>query len=397
MRPLPLSRGGILALGLALGAGPGAPLAAQQFADVEAAVQQAIQDQVFPGAVVVIGRRDTVLFAKGFGHFTWAPTSPVPSPDSTLWDLASLTKVVATASIAMALVDRGQLDLDAPVANHLPRFVGEDRERVTVRMLLNHTSGLPAFAPLYQDAETREQAVEHLWQVPLRRPPGQSPDYSDLNAILLGLVVERITGVALDQLARQEVFDPLGMEQTLYAPGASLRPRIVPSMSDDQGPLAGRPSDPNAFALGGVAGHAGVFGTGADLARFAQAWLREGLLSEGRRWVLALTLRQFLQRSPSASTRALGWDTPVRDPFLKTTTSFGSMASPSTYGHTGWSGTSLWIDPAGDLFVVLLTNRSFDPKVRRSLIAIRDVRHSVADAARTSVLALCASATTVRC
>lgn len=374
-----------------------APLGARQFDDVEAAVLRAIKDQVFPGAVVVIGRRDTVLYARGFGHFTWSATSPVPTPDSTLWDLASLTKVVATASIAMALVDRGQLDLDTPVANHLPRFVGDGRERVTIRMLLDHTSGLPAFAPLYQGAETREQAIEHLWLVPLRRPPGRSPDYSDLNAILLGLVVERITGVPLDQLARQEVFDPLGMEQTLFAPGASLRPRIVPSMSDEQGPLAGRPSDPNAFALGGVAGHAGVFGTGSDLGRFAQAWLREGRLAGGQQWVSALTLRQFLQRSPATSTRALGWDTPAMNPILRTTTSFGSMASAATYGHTGWSGTSLWIDPAGDLFVVLLTNRSFDPKVRQSLVAIRDVRHGVADAARTSVLALCATAQAVRC
>ena len=392
-RLLPTGFGDALTFGLALAP----PLAARQFADLEAAVEVAIKDKVFPGAVVVVGRRDTVLFAKGFGHFTWSPASATPSPDSTLWDLASLTKVVATASIAMALVDRGQLDLDAAVSNHLPRFVGEGRERVTIRMLLDHTSGLPAFAPLYQDAETREQAIEHLWLVPLRRPPGSSADYSDLNAILLGLVVERITGVPLDQLARQEVFDPLGMEQTLFAPGASLRSRIVPSMSDDQGPLAGRPSDPNAFALGGVAGHAGVFGTGSDLARFAQAWLREGRLPDGQRWVSTLTLRQFLQRGSTTSTRVLGWDTPARDPFLRTTTSFGSMFSPTTYGHTGWSGTSLWLDPTNDLFVVILTNRSFDPQIRSSLIAIRDARHSISDAARTSVLALCGSASTVRC
>jgi len=391
------ARAALLGLGVAAAVALPAPAAARQFADVDAAVRLAIKDQVFPGAVVVIGRRDTILYAKGFGHFTWSATSPVPSPDSTLWDIASLTKVVATASIAMALVDRGQLDLDAPVANFLPRFVGDGRERVSVRMLLDHTSGLPAFAPLYKDADTREQAIEHLWAVPLRQPPGRSPDYSDLNAILLGLIVERVTGVPLDQLARQEVFDPLGMEQTLFAPGAVLRPRIVPSMSDDQGPIAGRPSDPNAFALGGVAGHAGVFGTGSDLARFAQAWLREGRLADGQRWVSALTLRQFLQRSSATSTRTLGWDTPARNPFLKTTTSFGSMSSPVTYGHTGWSGTSLWLDPAGDLFVVILTNRSFDPQARQSLIAIRDVRHRVSDAARTSVLALCAMANTVRC
>jgi CubicO group peptidase (beta-lactamase class C family) len=264
-------------------------------------------------------------------------------------------------------------------------------------MLLDHTSGLPAFAPLYKDAETREQAIEHLWEVSLRRTPGRSPDYSDLNAILLGLIVERIAGVPLDQLARQEVFDPLGMHQTLFAPGANLRPTIAPSMSDDQGPLAGRPSDPNAFALGGVAGHAGVFGTGRVLARFAQAWLREGQLADGRQWVSALTLRQFLVLSSPTSTRMLGWDTPARNPFLRTTTSFGSMPSPTTYGHTGWSGTSLWLDPTNDLFMILLTNRSFDPQVRQSLGAIRDARHHISDAARRSAGARCAGAGSVRC
>ncbi len=372
------------------------PLAARQYPEVELAVEAAIRGGVFPGAVVVIGRRDSILYARGFGRFTWEPASPVPSPDSTLWDLASLTKVVATASIAMTLADRGQLDLDAPVTRFLPRFTGGGRERVTVRMLLDHTSGLPAFAPLYQDAETREAAIERLWAVELRRLAGQSPEYSDLNAILLGLVLEKVAGVSLAHLAHREVFEPLGMTQTLYAPGEALRERIAPSIGDAKGPLPGVPSDPNALALDGVAGHAGVFGTAMDLARFAQAWLREGELENGRRWVSAMTLRQFLVRSSPTGTRALGWDTPVRTP-LERTTSFGALAGFGTYGHTGWSGTSLWFDPASDLFLVLLSNRSYLPRARNSLIAIRDVRHQVSDAARSSVMAQCRVAVVVRC
>lgn len=370
---------------------------ARQYAAVEAAVREGIRQGVFPGAVVVIGRRDTVLYARGFGHFTWAASSPVPSVDSTLWDLASLTKVVATASVAMRLADRGQLDLDTPVTRLLPRFTGNGREAVTLRMLLDHTSGLPAFAPLYRDAETRAAAIERLWEVPLRRAPGRSPDYSDLNAILLALAMEVITAQSFDELARQEVFDPLGMTQTLFAPPASLRGRIAPSMRDEQGPIAGRPSDPNAFALGGIAGHAGVFGTAADLARFAQAWLRRGSLPGGTTWVAARTMGQFLERGVQSGTRMLGWDTPRDFVLRNTTTSFGSLASPLTYGHTGWSGTSLWIDPEADLFMILLTNRSYDPRARNSLVAIRDVRHAVSDAARTSVVAVCRMAVEVRC
>jgi CubicO group peptidase (beta-lactamase class C family) len=370
---------------------------ARQYADVAAAVQAGIREGVFPGAVVVIGRRDTVLYARGFGRFTWAASSPAPSVDSTLWDLASLTKVVATASAAMRLADRGQFDLDAPVSRFLPRFVGDGRERVTLRMLLDHTSGLPAFAPLYRDADTREDAIARLWEVPLRREPGRTPDYSDLNAILLALALEVITGQPFDELVRQEVFEPLGMTETLFAPPASLRRRIAPSMRDTRGPIAGRPSDPNAFAMGGIAGHAGVFGTAADLARFAQAWLRQGRLGGDATWVSTPTLNQFLIRGASTGSRLLGWDTPRAIVPRNTTTSFGALASAMTYGHTGWSGTSMWIDPDADLFLILLTNRSYDPRARNSLVAIRDVRHRVSDAARTSVLALCRVAATVQC
>jgi len=371
-------------------------LPARQYAEVSAAVQAGIRAGVFPGAVVVIGRRDSILFARGFGRFTWSARSPAPSPDSTLWDLASLTKVVATASTAMTLADRGQLDLDARVGRYLPRFTGGGRDGITLRMLLDHTSGLPAFAPLYQNARTREDAIERLWAVQPRRTPGLQAEYSDLNAILLALVLEQAGGIPFDQLVRQEVFEPLGMRQTLFAPGADLRPRISPSLRDARGPIAGWPSDPNAMALGGIAGHAGVFGTAMDLARFAQAWLRRGQLADGRTWVRAETVARFLGRSPNAGTRVLGWDTP-QDGLRNRTSSFGSLAVAGTYGHTGWTGTSLWIDPASDLFLVLLTNRSFDPRVRESLVAIRDVRHQVSDAVRGSVLAQCRVAVPVRC
>ena len=351
-------------------------------------MEEGIKLGVYPGAVVMIGRSDTVLYARGFGHFTWSRNSPVPDPETTLWDLASLTKVVATTSAAMRLVDRGGLYLETPVKVYLPQFSGGGKDRVTLRMLLDHTSGLPSSAPLYRGAADRDAAIANLWKVELRRPPGARSEYSDLNAILLGLVLERVAKVSFPDVIQQEVLDPLIMRRTFFAPPASVRRDIAPSLSDRQGPIAGRVSDPNAFAMGGIAGHAGLFSTGGDLARFAQAWLRGGALRQGARWVTSATMGEFLTRSSRSDTRALGWDSPSL-PSGNAMTSFGSLANVDTFGHTGWSGTSIWIDPVSDLFVVLLTNRSYQPKVRQSLTAIRDVRHAVSDAARESFLAQC--------
>ncbi|MGI8818592.1 MAG: serine hydrolase domain-containing protein, partial [Gemmatimonadales bacterium] len=176
---------GVFLTALALGA----PLRAQSLAEVDAIVRQGIRQMVYPGAVVVIGRRDSVLYARGYGHFTWSPSSPVPSPDSTLWDIASITKVMGTTSAAMRLVDTRRLSLDAPVRQYLPQFAGGPKDRVTVRMLLDHTSGLRSYVPFFKQARTRDAAKALLYAEPLVRQPGNSAVYSDLNAILMGLVL----------------------------------------------------------------------------------------------------------------------------------------------------------------------------------------------------------------
>ncbi len=347
-----------------------------RFGPLAAVVQKGIARGVYPGAVVVIGRRDTVLFEKGYGHLTWARTSAVPSAETTRWDLASLTKVVATMSSALVLVDRGRLDLDAPVARYLPRFTGDGRERVTVRMLLNHTSGLRAYLPLYRLAADREGALDLLFHEPLLRAPGGSSEYSDLNAILLGLVVEAIAGARLDSVAAREVFSRLGMSATVFAPALPRGASLAPSRSIDGRPAPGRVDDANAVLLGGVAGHAGLFSTGADLARFAQTWLSEGS-APGGPWVAASMMRQFVQPSDHSGTRALGWDTPDRRGAKPSV--YGTRAGPRTYGHTGWTGTMLWVDPVRDLFMVFLTNRSLDPRARRSITALRKLRTELSD------------------
>ena len=200
------------ALAMTLGV---SPARGQSFAEIDSAVQDGIRKGIYPGAVVVIGRRDSVMYARGYGHFTWDPASPTPTPDSTLWDVASITKIVSATSIAMRLVDRGKLDLDAPLRRYLPRFSGGLKNSVTVRMLLDHTSGLKSYVPFYVKARgSRARAVDLLYAQPLVRTPGDSAEYSDLNALFLGLIEEKVGGLPLDELAKREVFTPLGLTQT---------------------------------------------------------------------------------------------------------------------------------------------------------------------------------------
>jgi CubicO group peptidase (beta-lactamase class C family) len=318
------------------------------------------------------------MYARGYGHFTWNPKSPVPTPDSTYWDIASITKVLGTASAVMRLVDAGQLDLDAPVRRYLPRFSGGLRDQVTVRMLLDHTSGLRSYAPLFKRARSRASAVDLLYAERPNRHPGDLPVYSDINAIFLGLVVESVSKMPLDRFVTREVFDPLGLQQTTYHPSPAIRRRTVPSALWRGQPVQGQVNDPNAVILGGAAGHAGIFSTGMDLARYAQVWLRKGAGPNGQ-WVSASTVERFLTRGENSGPRLLGWDTPERN--LDVPSVFGTLISDAGYGHTGFTGTELWIDPTRDLFLVFLTNRTFDPKMRDSLHRLRYVRAELSDAA----------------
>jgi CubicO group peptidase (beta-lactamase class C family) len=363
-----------------------APGRAQSIADVDAIVRQGIRQGAYPAAVVVIGRKDSVLYARGYGHFTWSPTSLVPSPDSTLWDIASITKVMGTTSAAMRLVDARRLSLDAPVRQYLPEFSGGAKDRVTIRMLLDHTSGLRSYVPFFKQARTRDQAKALLYSEPLVRPPGQSAVYSDLNAILLGLILERISDLPLDRLVTREVFGPLELRSTTYLPPVSNRPRTVPTALWRGHPVQGQVNDPNAVIFGGAAGHAGIFSSGMDLARYAQVWLRNGVGPRGQ-WVTPATMRQFLTRGENTGPRLLGWDTPELDG--KEPSLYGTLISETAYGHTGFTGTEIWVDPAHDLFMVFLTNRTFDSRARNAHHVLRSVRTSLSDAALRLVPPVC--------
>lgn len=343
--------------------------------EIDRAVADGIADGVYPGAVVVVGTPTRILHARGYGHFTWRDDSPVPDPDGSVYDLASLTKVVATTPAAMMLVDAGRLDPDRPVQYYLPAFQGPDKERVTVRHLLEHRSGLRAFLPLNELTTDAEEARARVLAEPLRYPPGTRMEYSDLNAMLLGWVIEAIAGEPLDEFVRRRIYEPAGMADTRFRPPRSERARMVPVGLWRGHPIAGEVHDQNAARLGDVSGHAGLYSTGADLARYAQILLNDGRLPDGTVLFSAGVVHHFTRRGRDH--RALGWE--MRNPDDDAST--GDLLSSDAFGHGGYTGTSIWIDPQREIFVIVLTNRVFAPRTNRSITKLKAVRARVADAA----------------
>jgi CubicO group peptidase (beta-lactamase class C family) len=286
----------------------------------------------------------------------------------------------------MQLVEGGRVSLDAPYQRYVPEWQGRGKERVTIRHLLTHTGGLPAFRQFYRENASPDSTARLFFATPLDSAPGARMVYSDIGAWLLGRLVERVSGEKLDAYLARHVFGPLGMRDTRYRPPASLRGRIAPTEID---PWRGRKvhgevHDENAFALGGVSAHAGLFSTADDLARFARAYLRGGALDGARVWSPA-TIAAFTAVQDSAiSHRALGWETPTGR------NSAGTRMSRRAFGHTGFTGTSLWVDPGQGVFVVLLSNR-VNPT--RANAKIGRVRSALADAVLAAVAAPSTSTT----
>jgi CubicO group peptidase (beta-lactamase class C family) len=352
----------------------------------DSAVEGGIRQGVYPGAALVVGTHDKILFAKGYGRLTWSVTSASVSVDSTFWDLASLTKVVATTPALMLLVERGKVALDTPVVRYVHEFNSPGTGSITVRHLLTHTSGLRGTLPLKDAPDSATALLMVLTTVPVS-PPGSRMVYSDLNAILLGEIVRRVSGLPLDAFVAREVYKPLGLDQTmLFRPSKKLEPRTAPTGLWHGHAIAGVVNDPNAARLGGVAGHAGLFATASALGRYAQFMLNQGAAPGDGHVVKQETVAQFTQIAVPArrgvSARTLGWEAL---PTGEETSSAGTLLGPHSYGHTGWTGTSLWIDPDRDLFVLLLTNRAYDPRTRGSFTKLKQVRGRVADAAARAV------------
>jgi serine-type D-Ala-D-Ala carboxypeptidase len=335
-------------------------------------LHQAIADQAFPAASVAIARQGKLIALKALGRFTYEPDAPEVTTAS-IFDLASLSKVVATTTMAMILYERGLLDLEIPVAAVTPEFSGEDSRRgdVTLHMLLAHSSGLPAYEKLFLRAKTREDLLHATFTTPLVNDPGARAEYSDIGFIILGVVLERIADETLDRFCQREVFGPLGMTRTAFNPAATWRALIPPTAEDRtfrQRVIQGEVQDENASVLGAVAGHAGLFATAEDVAIFAHA-----MLDGGRPILRPETLALFTRREPGpeGTSRALGWDTPSAP------SQSGQHFSASSFGHLGYTGTSVWIDPERQVSVTLLTNRTWPDCSNQ---AIKEVRPRFHDA-----------------
>jgi uncharacterized protein YbbC (DUF1343 family) len=322
---------------------------AGRWAPIGSVVEAAIAAGKMPGCVVVVGRHDDILFEHAYGSRSLLPERS-PMTAETVFDLASLTKPVATATSIMILVDRGKIDLDARASTYVPELAR--LPPFTVRQLLIHTSGLPAGTPMSEWSPNRAEVIRHIAALHPKALPGERFEYSDVGFVVLQEIVNRTSGKELAAFAADEIFTPLGMKETGYLPGAELRLRAAPTEQRDGGFMQGEVHDPRAFALGGVAGHAGVFSTAHDLARYARAMLDKGAL-DGRSIFGPKTFERLIARhETSKGGRTLGWD--LDSSFA---THRSALLSPRAFGHGGYTGTAMWIDPEKDLYIIFLSNR----------------------------------------
>jgi serine-type D-Ala-D-Ala carboxypeptidase len=351
-------------------------------------LENAIAGHAFPACSLAVTLRGELIARKALGRFTYDPASPVVATD-TIFDLASVSKVIATTAMAMILYERGLLDLDATVTAIVPEFATDDPRRgeVTLRQLLAHSSGLPAYEKLYLHAKTRDDLLQAAFTTELTAAPGMRAAYSDIGFIILGVALERLADESLDVFCQREIFGPLAMSHTTYNPPKSWRDRIPPTANecgtdtpvraaaDSTTParstfrgriIQGEVQDENASVLGGVAGHAGVFSTAEDVARFAHAMLNGGYPILRPDTVELFTRRQS---APEQTSRALGWDTPSAP------SQSGKHFSPRSYGHLGYTGTSLWIDPDRQLSITLLTNRTWPDCQNQKIKQVRPAFH----------------------
>ena len=347
-------------------------------AELDSLMRVAIAAGAAPGGSLVIGRFGRLVHVAGYGRLDTAHAARTVDENS-IFDMASLTKVIATTTAAMILEEQGLLDLERTVASYLPGFDSPEKSAITVRQLLEHRGGLEAFAALYTDTRGREEYLSKINSRPARSSPGVEMVYSDWDLILLQLIIERITGQTLDQFTTEKIFAPLGMTSTMFNPdSATYWSRVAATEIDSArgGVVIGKVHDENANAIGGVAGHAGLFSSARDLAIFAQMTLNGGTYG-GARIVRPETLARWTAPQSRLSSRALGWDTPSGS------SSAGRYFSPRSFGHTGFTGTSIWIDPERGLFVILLTNRVNPTRDNQRHVPLRK---AVADAAQGAIL-----------
>ncbi|MGI8981736.1 MAG: serine hydrolase domain-containing protein [Pirellulaceae bacterium] len=337
-----------------------AGLSAAKLQQIDAIVQEGLDQKKMPGCVVLVGRRDKIVLLKAYGNKRLEPAAE-PMTTDTVFDVASLTKPIATATSVMILVDKGKLKLDEPVATYLPDFAANGKEKVIVRQLLIHTSGLIPDNSIKDYDDGADEALKRVLALKLQTPPGERFAYSDMNYVVLGELIKKIAGKNVHKYSQEHIFQPLGMKETTYLPGDVLKHRAAPTQQREGKWMQGEVHDPRAYKLGGIAGHAGLFSTAEDLAIYANMMLRRGerggkrILSEDAWKQMTSPNKVPARRNKGAEyegLRGLGWD-------MKTGYSInrGESSSPAAFGHGGFTGTAIWIDPEKDLFLIFLSNR----------------------------------------
>ncbi|MBV9110402.1 MAG: beta-lactamase family protein [Gemmatimonadetes bacterium] len=330
-------------------------------------VEKEVRRGAFPGAALAVGVKGRVVMETGVGRTGWGRLAAPVDVDATLYDLASLTKIVGTTAAVMALVDDGKMSLDDRVSRYLPHFTGGGREKVTVRQLLTHTAGLPAAVPV-EGASPGDRLFNLVAHVKLIAEPGENVLYSDVGFVILGLAASNAAHEPLGSYLRKRVWAPLGMTETRFEPGRPCDACAPTLTLDDGTPFAGETNDPFSRKLGGITGNAGLFSTGHDVARFA-AMIANGGELDGVRVIRASTLAAFMRPQPGAGLRGLGFEAFCREgtqPDQKP-----CKTAPYAYGHTGYTGTSMWIDPERGIWVVLLANRTYLPRAPNHIRKVR--------------------------
>ena len=349
--------------------------AKQKWIAVDNVVRHAIQDSAFPGAVLLVEQNGKIIHEKAFGHYMYDLKSGKVALNS-IYDLASCTKVVATTTATMICYDRGLIKLDDKVAKYFPQFAVHGKENVTIRNLLLHDSGLrpdiKSFKAYDSVSDKVDAVMNEIFQDSLIYPTGTEMVYSDLNFILLGKIIEKVTGESLDKFCKENIFKPLNMKSTMFNPPKKLIFRIAPTEIDNYWRhrlIRGEVHDETSALLGGVAGHAGLFSDAGDIAKLLQMLLQKGNY-RGRQIIKRKTVELFVKKQSDLSSRALGWDTKSPEG-----SSAGSLFSDLSYGHTGFTGTSMWTDPVRKLFVIFLTNRVFPTRNNLKILKVRPLLH----------------------
>jgi CubicO group peptidase (beta-lactamase class C family) len=339
---------------------------------VNAVEINAIKDFAFPGASVLVNKDGKTIYERGFGYFTYENNSPAVD-STTIYDLASLTKVIATTTAVMICLDRNLLNLDDEVAKYIPEFAQNGKEKITIRNLLLHNSGLPAYKKFYTEYNKADQVLKDIYSTILEYPVGTKTVYSDLGFVVLGKIVEKVSHEKLDKFCEKEIFKPLQMNNTFFNPPDSVKYRIAPTEFDHYWRyrlLKGEVHDETASLLNGVAGNAGLFSDLPDIRNFLLMITQEGKF-KGKQIIKPETIALFTKRQSDESTRALGWDTKS-----KKNSSAGDYFSDNSFGHLGFTGCSIWVDPTKNLFVVFLSNRVYPSRTNTKIFEVRPALHN---------------------